>query len=68
MKCVRFSDFVTFRIVFESDACREAQRSDWVLVTRNPQHFHRRIDLCANSIEYCLEPVHKIKIKHLFSL
>ena len=67
MKSVRFSDYVTIRLLFESNACREARQSDWMRVARNRHRFCRRIELCAKLIEYCLEPVHRIKIKRLFS-
>ena len=68
MKRVRFSEFVTVRVLSESAACRKARRSDWALVARNRQSFCRRIALCAKLIGYCLDPVHRIKIKRLFSL
>ena len=68
MKRVRFSEFVTVRVLSESAACREAQRSDWAFVARNRPRFRRRIALCAKLIEYCFDPVHRIKIKRLFSL
>ena len=68
MKRVRFSEFVTVRVLSESAACREARWSDWALVAQNRQRFRRRIALCAKLIEYCLDPLHRIKIKRLFSL
>ena len=68
MKSVHFSDYMAIRLLFESDACREAQRSDWMRAARNRQHFRRRIEACAKVIEFCLEPVHRIKISRLFSL
>ena len=68
MKSVFFSDCVTIRLLFESDACREAQRSDWARAARNREHFRQRIEACAKLIEFCLEPVHRIKIRRLFSL
>ena len=36
-------------------------------VARNRHRFRRRIELCAKLIKYCLEPVHRIKIKWCFS-
>ena len=36
-------------------------------VARNRHRFRRRIELCAKLIKYCLEPVHRIKIKLCFS-
>ena len=66
MKRVCFSDYVTIRPLFESDACREARQSDWMRVTRNRHRFRQRIKLCAKLVEYCLKPVHRIKIKRLF--
>ena len=68
MKSVRFSDCVTIRLRFESDTCREAQRGDWMRAARNRQRFCRRIEACAKVIEFCLEPVNRIKIRRLFSL
>ena len=68
MKSVHFSDYVTIRLLFESDACREARRSDWMRAARNRQRFRRRIAACAKVIEFCLEPVHRMKIRRLFSL
>ena len=68
MKHVRFSDFVTVRVLSESAACREALRSVWALVARNCQRFRQRIALCAKLFEYCLDSVHRIKIKRSFSL
>ena len=68
MKRVRFSEFVTVRVLSESAACRKARWSDRALVAQNRQSFCRRIALCAKLIEYCLDPVHRIKIKRLFSL
>ena len=68
MKSVHFSDYVTIRLLFESDACCEARRSDWMRAARNRQRFRRRIEACAKVIEFCLEPVHRMKIRRLFSL
>ena len=67
MKSVHFSDYVTIHQLFESDACRKARRGDWMRAARNRQRFHRQIEACAKVIEFCLEPVHSIKIRHLFS-
>ena len=39
-----------------------------MLVAQNRQRFCQRIALCAKLIEYCIDPVHRIKIKRLFSL
>ena len=41
MKRERFSDYVTIRLLFESDACREARRRDWMRVARNRHRFRR---------------------------
>ena len=41
MKSVRYSDYVTIRLLFESDACRKARRSDWARAARNRQRFCR---------------------------
>ena len=68
MKSVHFSDYVTICLLFESDACRKVQRGDWVRAARNCQRFCRQIEACAKVIEFCLEPVHRIKIRRLFSL
>ena len=68
MKSVHFSDYVTIRLLFECDACREARCGDWMRAARNPQRFHRQIEACAKVIEFCLEPVHRMKIRRLFSL
>ena len=68
MKSVHFSDYVTIRLLFKSDACREARRGDWVRAAQNRHRFRRRVEACAKVIEFCLEPVHKIKIRRLFSL
>ena len=68
MKSVHFSDYVTIRLLFESDACREARRRDWMRADRNRQRFCRRIKACAKVIEFCLEPVHRMKIRRLFFL
>ena len=68
MKSVHFSDCVTNRLMFESDACREARQGDWARAARNRQRFCRRIEACVKVIEFCLEPVHRIKIRRLFSL
>ena len=68
MKSVHFSDYVTIRLLFESDACREARRGNWMCAARNRQRFRRRIEACAKVIEFCLEPVHRMKIRRLFSL
>ena len=40
-----------------------AKRGDWVRAARNCQRFRRRIEACAKVIEFCLEPVHRIKIR-----
>ena len=68
MKSVHFSDYVTIRLLFESDACREARLSDWMRAARNRQRFRRQIEACAKVIEFCLEPVHRMRIRRLFSL
>ena len=68
MKSVHFSDYVTIRLLFESDACRKARRSDWMHAAQNRQRFRRRIKACAKVIEFCLEPIHRMKIRRLFSL
>ena len=68
MKRMRFSDYVTIRLLFKSDACHEIRQSDWMLGAQNHHHFCRRIDLCAELIEYCFEPVRRIKIRLLLSL
>ena len=68
MKSVHFSDYITIRLQFEPDACREARRGDWVRAALNRQRFRRRIEACAKIIKFCLEPVHRIKIRRLFSL
>ena len=68
MKSVHFSNYVTIRLLFESDVCREARRSDWIRAARNRQRFRRRIEACAKVIEFCLEPVHRMKIRRLCSL
>ena len=67
MKSVRFSDCVTIRLLFESDACCEARQSDWARAAQNHQRFYQRIEACAKLIEFCLEPVHRIKIRRLLS-
>ena len=59
MKSVHFSDYVTIRLLFESDACREVRRSDWMSAAQNRQRFHQRIEACAKVIEFRLEPVHQ---------
>ena len=68
MKSVHFSDYVTIRLLFESDACREVRHSDWMHAARNRQRLRWRIEACAKVIEFCLEPVHRMKIRRLFSL
>ena len=68
MKSVYFSDYVTIRLLFESDACREARCGNWMRAARNRQRFRWRIEACAKVIEFCLEPVHRMKIRRLFSL
>ena len=68
MKRVRFSDCVTIRLLFESDACRKARRSDWMRAAQKPHRFLQRIKACAKLIEDCLEPLHRLKIKRLYSL
>ena len=68
MKSEHFSDYVTIRLLFESNACRKARRSNWMRAARNRQRFRRRIEACAKVIEFCLEPVHRMKIRRLFSL
>ena len=39
MNRVRFSEFVTVRVLSESAACCKARRSDWALVALNRQRF-----------------------------
>ena len=68
MKSVRFSDCVTIHLLFESNACRKARQSDWAHAARNRQRFRQRIKACAKLIEFCLEPVHRVKIRLLLSL
>ena len=70
MKRLCFSDYVAICPLFESDACREAQQSNWMRVARNHHRFCRRIELCAKLIEYChcYGSVHRIKIRRLLSL
>ena len=68
MKSVHFSDYVTIRLLFESEACREARRGNWARAAQNHQRFRQQIEACAKVIEFCLEPIHRIKIRRLFSL
>ena len=68
MKRVRFSNEITVRLLFESDACREARRGTWMKMARDRYRFQKRICATAKLIEYCLTPVHREKIKRVLCL